>query len=247
MRLAGLVAGLLVMSVVAAPAADSPAPASIEAAIESDGRTERDRALDSSRKPREYLRFAGVRRCDTVAEINAGGGYLARLLPALVTDCGHVYASNAAFVLELFDGINGRLSESLQGFRNVTVSEQPDDSVHFAAPLDIAILNNIYHDLHWQNVDTARLNRSILAALKPGGVLIIGDHSAAAGSGTSVVESLHRIERQIVIDEVEAAGFELIGSADFLANPDDDRSTHVIDETIRGRTDRFVLKFQRPE
>jgi predicted methyltransferase len=90
------------------------------------------------------------------------------------------------------------------------------------------------------------MNRAIFAALKPGGVLGIIDHAAAPGAGASAAESLHRIEERVVIDEIEAAGFELAGEADFLRNPDDDHTASVFDPSVQGKTDRFVLRFEKP-
>ena len=87
----------------------------------------------------------------------------------------------------------------------------------------------------------------MLAALKPGGVYGIIDHHAAEGAGASVVESLHRIEASVIVEEITGAGFELAASGDFLSNPADDHSLMVFDPNIRGRTDRFVLRFEKPD
>lgn len=219
----------------------------IAVAIASPLRPAQDRAQDGTRQAERYLRFVGLRQGDVVAEINAGGGYLARLLPLVVGEAGHVYATNAEFVQQLFDGINERLRASVEAYPNVTVSSQHDDQLDIPARLDAAILNNIYHDLHWQEIDLAVFNQSVFEALRPGGVFVIGDHSAPSGTGASKAGEIHRIERTTVIDEVESAGFVLIDEAEFLHNPDDNRTLHVIDPGIRGVTDRFLLKFQRPE
>jgi predicted methyltransferase len=90
------------------------------------------------------------------------------------------------------------------------------------------------------------MNRTVLAALKPGGVFGVIDHASAAGAGTRAVEPLHRIEKSVVIDEIRAAGFELAGEADFLRNPADPHDARVYDPSIAGKTDRFVLRFQKP-
>jgi len=47
----------------------------------------------------------------------------------------------------------------------------------------------------------------LFAALKPGGYLLIADHSAKTGDGTSVGKTFHRIEESVLHKEVEAAGF----------------------------------------
>jgi predicted methyltransferase len=93
-------------------------------------------------------------------------------------------------------------------------------------------------------VDRAEMNRKLYAALKPGGVLVIADHSARPGDGTSVAKTIHRIEESVLRREVEAAGFKLIGEGDFLRHPEDTRDFSVNRPT--GPVDEFVLKYQKP-
>jgi predicted methyltransferase len=90
------------------------------------------------------------------------------------------------------------------------------------------------------------MNRAVLAALKPGGVFVVIDHAAAAGTPTSTVESLHRIDEAVVVREITAAGFERGGEGTFLRNAADDRSASVFAPAVQGKTDRFVLKFVKP-
>ena len=66
-------------------------------------------------------------------------------------------------------------------------------------------------------VDRAAMNKKLFAALKPGGFLVIADHSAKPGAGTSVGKTLHRIEESVLKREVEAAGFKLVGRGRFPA------------------------------
>jgi predicted methyltransferase len=62
-----------------------------------------------------------------------------------------------------------------------------------------------------------------------------------------VVESLHRIDEASVIEEVTAAGFELDASSEMLANAEDSREISPFDPSIRRQTDRFVLRFRKPD
>jgi predicted methyltransferase len=93
-------------------------------------------------------------------------------------------------------------------------------------------------------VDRARMNRALFDALKPGGVLVIADHSARAGDGASVGKSLHRIEEGAVVAEVEAAGFRLVERGEFLRHPEDRRDAPVFRPKVP--VDEFVLKFGKP-
>jgi predicted methyltransferase len=121
----------------------------------------------------------------------------------------------------------------------------PQEATGLDAVLDILF----YHDTVWIGTDRAKMNRAIFAALKPGGIYGIVDHSAAPGSGLSAVQTLHRIEEPTLRSEIEQAGFQLVAEASFLKNPNDTRdwsdSPRVAAER-RGTSDRFVLKFKKP-
>ncbi len=82
--------------------------------------------------------------------------------------------------------------------------------------------------------------------LKPGGIYLILDHSAEAGSGGRDTGTLHRIDPAIVKKEVLAAGFIFVGSSDLLSRPGDNHALKVFDPTVRGKTDQFILKFRKP-
>ncbi len=222
-------------------------PDFIKAALASSIRTADDRENDASRKPDEFIRFIGLNRGDVVAEINAGSGYYARIYPSLVGSDGHVFVTNAKFVLGLFDGIQGRLADSLNTVNNVTLSVQEDNEILLPRRLDVAILNNIYHDLHWQKLDLARWNSSVYRALRPGGYYIVADHIAEAGSGERDSSKLHRIDPTLVKSEILDSGFELIDECDIFRNPNDDHKSMIVDPKIRGTTDRFVFKFRKPD
>ena len=60
----------------------------------------------------------------------------------------------------------------------------------------------------------------------------------------SVSKSLHRIEESVVREEVQAAGFRLAGSGDFLRNPADPRDVVVFKNPVRN--DEFLLRFVKP-
>jgi predicted methyltransferase len=111
-----------------------------------------------------------------------------------------------------------------------------------------------YHDIYfvdaendWPKIDGPQFLAQLKKSLKPGGMLAVVDHYAAAGSPRETGGLLHRIDPQIVIDELESEGFVLEGKSDVLRNLDDDHSLSMYDPEIRGKTDRFVLKFRLPK
>ncbi|MGN6705176.1 MAG: class I SAM-dependent methyltransferase [Rhodanobacter sp.] len=123
----------------------------------------------------------------------------------------------------------------------------PSESV---PPADIVWLHLFYHDLHTALVQArgaaaADFNRAVHGWLRRGGFYVIVDHVAAAGTGTSNAEALHRIELTAVRDEVEAASVALNAESSLLANNDDPHSGKVFDPSIKGQTDRFAYRFVR--
>jgi predicted methyltransferase len=92
----------------------------------------------------------------------------------------------------------------------------------------------------------AAVNKAIYDALKPGGLYIVLDHIAEAGSGLRDTNTLHRIDPETVKKEVTAAGFEFAGEDSGLRNPSDPHTKNVFDPSIRGKTDQFVFKFRKP-
>jgi predicted methyltransferase len=236
---------------VTAPA-DQGASAYI-AALSSQTRPEADRASDPSRKPAAVLEFLGVKPGDLVLEMFAGGGYYTEMLSLLVGDDGsvtaHMNTPMNGFVGDEFEArhANGRLA-------NVEVLWAENNELSLEANrYDVATLILNYHDLYWESeqfgwirIDVPVFLAELYKGLKPGATLGIVDHHARAGSQIESASELHRIDPAIVIADTEAAGFNLTGRSDLLRNSSDDLAISVFDPSVRGKTDRFVLKFRKP-
>jgi predicted methyltransferase len=95
-------------------------------------------------------------------------------------------------------------------------------------------------------VDPLALDRQAFAALKPGGLFVVIDHVAPAGSGMVDTGTLHRIDPAIVKQQVQAAGFVFDGESNALRNPADPHTAKVFDKSIRGHTDQFIYRFRKP-
>jgi len=210
-----------------------------------------DRALDAGRHPDQLLTFIGVAPGMRVAEIGAGLGYTTELLARAVGPSGVVYAQNNKFIRDRFaeKPWSERLAKPVMK-RVVRVDREFDDPLPPEAKrLDAVVNVMLYHDTVWMKTDRAAMNRAVYAALRPGGVYVIVDHSARPGAGTSETQTLHRIEEKVVRSEIESAGFRLVADADFLRNPADTRDWSASPRTAgerRGTSDRFILKFVRP-
>lgn len=201
---------------------------------------------DPLRHPADMLAFIDLRPGMRIADIRPEEGYFTRLFAPVVGEPGQVYA----FVPTLTAGREQAFAEGLQAdYGNVTPVIGLLDEMSFPEPLDVVFMGQEYHDFHMPQFDTdvAEMNRRVFAALRPGGVYVILDHSGRAGTGNSEVATLHRIEGAFLRREVEAAGFVFESETRVLANPADDMTISVFDESIRGRTDQFVYRFRRPE
>lgn len=236
----------------AAPAAARPAT-DVASIVRASDRSEHDRSLDAGRHPAELLAFLDLKPGMNVAEIGAGPGYTTELLARAVGPGGKVYMHNEPTWLPFLEAdLRERFTHPAMIGANVVREEHPfEDPIPDAKDLDAVVINLIYHDVVNTKTDRAKMNRRVFDALKPGGAYVVIDASASAGSGVSATDSLHRIDEQVVKDEVTKAGFVLAGEGGFLRNPDDKRDWNASPKAAeragkRGTSDRFVLRFERP-
>ncbi len=237
------------------PAESADADSAVYAqALASDARPEGDAARDAGRKPAEVLAFLGIRPGMSVLDMFSGGGYYSEILAGVVGDDGHVVAhSNKAYLSFVGEEFVARYAGGR--LPNVDILMAENNKLRLDAnQFDAVFMGLSFHDTYWVNpeagwpaFDRKQLNATLYEALKPGGILGITDHYAVKGSGTTAVPDLHRIDKAVVIADLEAAGFELESESDVLRNPDDDHSQSVFAPGIRGQSDRFVLKFRKPQ
>jgi len=122
--------------------------------------------------------------------------------------------------------------------------EDPAPAAVASGGLDLVTLMFNYHDLGHMGIDRAQMNKAVFAALKPGGMYVVADHSGRPGTGISESGTLHRIEEAFLRREVEAAGFKLVAEGNFMRNPSDPRDRNTPDPPQP--KDEFVLKFVKP-
>jgi predicted methyltransferase len=230
---------------VSATAQDLKAP-DYDAIVASPDRSDGDRQADQRRQPARMLAFAGVKTGMKVLDMEANAGYSTELLARAVGPDGVVYAQDSAALIERFVKDKFDIRAEKPAMKNVVhVIRNFDDPIPpEVSGLDMITFFFAYHDITYMEVDRAEMNRKMFAALKPGGFLVIADHSARPGDGTTVAKTLHRIEESTLRQEIEVAGFKLASEADFLRHPEDPRDAAVFRPQIP--TDEFVLKYQKP-
>ncbi len=253
MRLdSSLAASIFLATAVDANSATAQPTDVISIAIASSDRPATDRQRDADRKPAALLAFAGVKPGEKVGDYAAGQGYFTRLFSGVVGTRGHVYATVPAALFQYANIVKGiaDIDAYSKGHPNVSVTAASAlDAARFPEKLDLSWISQNYHDLKdpfMGPVNMEAFNRAVFAALKPGGVYLVTDHVAKAGSPTDVTDTLHRIEPSVVLREVEAAGFQFVGESTVLANGSDPHDKAVFDPSIRGHTDQFVYKFSKP-
>lgn len=221
----------------------------VEDAVASAGRADADRALDAGRMPVEILRFADIQEGETVADFMAGSGYYSVMIAELVGEDGVVYALNPS-AFHNPEVWQARVA-SHSNLRPIGTANRamvlPPDSV------DTIFTHLTFHDIYWESeryrydrMDEKAVVANWFAALKLGGHVIIADHVGPEGDPRDVTERLHRIAPETVLQVMTQAGFELVEQSDVLRRSEDDHSLNVFDDQIRGKTDRFLMKFRKP-
>jgi predicted methyltransferase len=243
-----------------------------DAAVQHAGRSADDLKRDQSEHPAELLRLTGIKSGMRVADVMAGGGYYSELLSYLVGPSGHVLLLNntaydkwseggwekrLAGNRSTAEGIPGSANGATRGNRLPNVEHRTVDLQHLDLPdhsLDALLLIKVYHDFYWidtdpkavwPKMDAAVVLDQLTRVLKPGGVVLLEDHSAKAGTGSADAGTLHRIDEAYTVRDFEKRGFKLIAKSDLLRRPQDERTLVSYTPPGLGKTDRFVLVFRK--
>jgi predicted methyltransferase len=245
------IALLLAGCMLAGCGSPTPAKPADVARAASDPARAADAANDARRHGPEIVSFSGVPEGGKVIDLIPGGGYWTRLFAKAVGPAGHVYGVwPKPYAMEAGGDVRNYMKlGSSADFPNVSGSIQEATELKAPVKIDLIFTSQNYHDYpdkFMGSLDPAVFNKAAFDALKPGGVLLIIDHAAAAGSGMRDTDTLHRIDPAIVKAQVTKAGFDYIGESKLLANPADDHSLAVFDKAVRGKTDQFIYKFRKP-
>ena len=216
-----------------------------------------DQENDERRKPGELFAFAQIDKGEAVGDYIMGGGYITRLLATAVGANGRVYAFQPtefiAFRPEYADEQDAAVAPYADDQGNpVTVFpvRGPIAEPGWPEQLDTIITVMNLHDLFISQMPEGTAETAIAnmyASLKPGGTLVVVDHLAQEGGGIEAADTLHRMDTQLAMDALTAAGFVLEEESDLYSRPDDPRDANVFDAAIRGQTDQFAWRLRKPE
>jgi predicted methyltransferase len=225
-------------------------PADYQPAIAFKGRPADAVALDASRRPADVLDFMGLKKGMRAVDVMTGAGYYAEIMAQAVGPKGSVVAwepqNFAASAKAKLDPLLARES-NVKLVTDYAGAMTPDT-------FDFAMIHLNYHDFYWESekyqfprVDPDQVLATLYAAMKPGGIVAVVDHVGPAGDTRAVVDKLHRIDPETVKADFRRAGFVLDGESDLLRVASDDHTKNVFDPAVRGKTDRFVMRFRKPK
>ena len=248
-KLFSITAAVTLALATAAASAQSTVPAAI---ANTGARTEANVKLDESRQPAEVLKFLGLRPGMRVSDPFGGNFYWAEITAPAVGPKGRVsvWTPKQFYSQKTYDLYQAVKAKHPNVWLRVSPMEAPD----LGSGYDFMLINLDYHDVYWEDakrgivrMDPDQWLKTVYAAMKPGAVVGIIDHAGKPGDTRETVQKLHRIDPAVVKADFKRAGFRLEAESDMLRNPADDHSLNVFDPKIRGRTDRFVLKFRKPK
>ncbi|MDR6539206.1 hypothetical protein [Variovorax soli] len=272
--LAGVTLALVACTAFGPRAPDAPvlSQARIAEIVASPDRSDADRRNDARRKPKEMLAFIGVRPGMVALDLSAAGGYTTELIARATGPAGLVYGQSPPRIpMSRPAQSEGAAAPMPMGATPPPVAPRPSpvalaeraknpkagNIVAVVRPfedpvpperasngLDLVTLMFNYHDFGHLGVDRAAVNRAVFAALKPGGMYVIADHSGRPGTGISESGTLHRIEEAFLRAEVEQAGFKFAAEGNFMRNASDPRDRNTPEPPQP--KDEFVLKFVKP-
>jgi predicted methyltransferase len=245
---------------------------SLDAAIDGSQRTDKARARDIYRHPKETLQFFDLGPTRAVLEIAPGGGWYTDILAPYLHDAGQLYeaqylSTSADLAAEDSDtdaAYRRKLSAAPAVYGNVVVGTLHagrfigfDAHERFDRVLTFRNIHNWIKDGQFD----ANL-RAFHDALKQGGVLGVEEHRARPGTTVQQMIDSGYVTEAYVIEHAQAAGFVLVARSEINANPKDTKDyphgVWSLPPTYRGgdvdrsryaaigESDRMTLRFVKP-
>jgi len=245
-----LVSSLALLSPLSIYAKD--ADAQMQALLSAPDRHANDRNRDKKSHPEVVLRMLNIGPGSVVLDVFGGGGYYSELSARMVGENGKVYLHNNKAYLNYVKKALDQRMQRINMPQLVPHLYEVDDMQFPENQADAAMIIMSFHDIFydnsnngWPQIDRQKFLGQIHKSLKSKGRFVIVDHDARPGKGATEAKSLHRLEKSVATTEIEAQGFKLVDESNILSNSADDMSKSVFDKEVRGKTNRYILAFEK--
>ena len=248
---------------------DKPTASKLDTILAGSWRSDKNKARDQYRHPKQTLEFFGVNDQQTLVEIYPGGGWYAEILAPLLKEHGHYIAailkpkSTSGEAANDERGIRGKIKADPEHFGAATVVEFDSKAPVLGKPgsADVVLTFRNVHNMTDEGSEHAMF-KGFFDVLKPGGTLGVVDHRAAPGADPAKLKQTGYLPEEYVIKLATDAGFKLVGKSEINANPKDTKDwpkgVWTLPPTLElgdkdrdkylaiGESDRMTLKFVKP-
>ncbi|MBS0584469.1 MAG: class I SAM-dependent methyltransferase [Proteobacteria bacterium] len=242
---------------------------SLDAVLAGDWRSDKNKARDQYRHPKETLAFFGVRPSQTVVELYPGGGWYTEILAPYLKEHGHYVAAiikpDKPGGEEALNktGIKAKLAADPARYSKAAVVEFVPKTAVLGAPgsADVVLTFRNVHNMTDDGV-AEPIFKAMFAVLKPGGTLGVVDHRAKPGTTLEQDKNSGYLPVDVVVKLATDAGFKLEAQSEINANPKDTKDhpkgvwtlppVLALKDVDRdkylaiGESDRMTLKFVKP-
>ena len=247
----------------------------MDAILAGDWRDPANSARDAFRHPRETLAFFGVGPSQAVVEISPGGGWYTEILAPLAQGKGRYVGiindparSGNERAQKYYADANAKLREKLAAradvYGNATLVEIDPNAPVLGEPASADVVLTFRNVHNWVMAgNEAAMFKSFFDVLRPGGVLGVVEHRAAAGKTLEEVKTSGYLPEDYVVGLATAAGFVLEEKSEINANPADTKdhpngvwtlapsNNHEEADKAKyaaiGESDRMTLRFVKPQ
>lgn len=225
----------------------------VQQAMQSDIRTDSEKARDRNRNPVQTLTFFGLKEDMKVLELIPAGGWYTKILGPVLRDKGQLYVvepdfytqrTAAALKLPGMDKVKTLDWGTWEGELEPGVRSMPPPGDWDIEDVDMVLTFRNYHN--FSEKARAVLNKEVFDALKPGGLYCVIDHTRRHME-PEYRENGRREDPVQVIKELQEAGFKFVDYSTVHYKPDDELRYEVGRASVTGNTDRFTLLFKKPE
>jgi predicted methyltransferase len=221
-------------------------------------RSAENKARNAARHPVETLEFFGLKPDMTVVELTPATGWYTEIIAPYVNDKGQYYGANydrqskVEFMQRINAAFKAKLDAHPELYGNAKITDLTTDDREIA-PAGSADMVVTFRNLHdWVLMGaTDAIFAKVYKALKPGGIFGVTEARQDPSKPQEMKKHIGYTREDYAIKIIEAAGFKLVGQSEINANPKDPKDweggTHGIPKDFAGESDRFTLKFQKPE